>query len=75
MACLDVNIAYMDVGKGRELGAEALKTRFSRCAQVIAACRSAGDLSEHSSSGSFLTFPRFDGVTCARHLLFGANTP
>jgi len=58
----------MDVGKGCELGAEALKTRFSRCAQVIAAWRSAGDLSEHSSSGSFLVCPRFAGVTCSRHL-------
>ncbi len=65
MACLDVNIAYIYVGKGRELGAEALKTHFSRCAHVIAACRSAGDLSEHSSSGSTLVFPRFAGVICS----------
>ncbi len=33
---LDINIAYMDVGKGCELGAEALNTLFNRCAQDIA---------------------------------------
>jgi len=52
-----------------------LNIRLSLCAQVIATWRSAGNFSEHSSSGNFLPFPRFAGVTSARHLLFGANTP
>jgi len=33
---LDIDLAYRDVGEGRELGAEALNTRLRRCAQVIA---------------------------------------
>jgi len=52
-----------------------LNTRLSRFAHDIAICRCAGNFSEHSSSGNFLLFPRFAGVTSARHLLFGANTP
>jgi len=35
-ACLNVDIAYRDVGKGREQDAVASKTRFKRCAHVIA---------------------------------------
>ena len=38
-ANLDVDVAYRDVGQGREQDAEALKTRFRRCAQVMAARR------------------------------------
>jgi len=52
-----------------------LNTRFRRFAQLIATWRLAGDFSALSSSGSFLVFPRLAGVTCSRHLLFGANTP
>ena len=36
-AGFDVDVAYMDVGQGREQDAEALKTRLRRCAHVIAA--------------------------------------
>ena len=36
VADLDVDVAYRDVGQGREQDAEALNTRFRRCAQVIA---------------------------------------
>jgi len=32
VADLDVDAAYRDVGQGREQDAEALKTRFKRCA-------------------------------------------
>ncbi len=51
-------------------------TRFRRCAQVIAARRSA----DVGSSGSAVLersppLPRLAGVTRARYLLFGANTP
>ena len=52
------------------------KTRFSRCAQVIAARRSAGVFSCPSSKALGLApFPRFPGVTAARSRLLGANTP
>jgi len=52
------------------------KTRLRRCAQVIAARRSAGV----RSSGSAVVacrppLPRLAGVTRARCLLLGANTP
>ena len=30
VAGFDIDLAYMDVGKGREQDAEALKTRFKR---------------------------------------------
>ena len=51
-------------------------TRFSRCAQVIADRRCAGMLSCCSAEVFGLApFPRFAGVTDARCLLFGANTP
>ena len=75
-ADLDVNVAYRDVGQGREQDAEALKTRFKRCAQVMAARRWAGDGS--SGVGNvrvLLPLPRLDGVTCARCVLLGAKTP
>ena len=49
-------------------------TRFNRFAQVIAARHSAGVWSS-SSDRVFLTLPRFAGVTSARCLLLGANTP
>ena len=52
------------------------KTRFKRCAQVMEARRSAGVLSSNSFDVVLsLPFPRLPGVTCARCLLFGANTP
>jgi hypothetical protein len=51
-------------------------TRFSRCAQLIAARRSAGV----RASGSAVVacrppLPRLAGVTCARCLLLGEKTP
>ena len=53
-----------------------LNTRFRRCAQVMAAWRCAGASSTPSSVDSgLLPLPRFAGVTTARYLLFGANTP
>ena len=53
-----------------------VNTRFNRFAQVIEARFSAGVWS--SASFGVLTFfplPRLAGVTRARYLLFGANTP
>ena len=50
------------------------KTRFSRCAQVIAARRCAGVSSCPSAEALVLApFPRFAGVTAARCLLFGVS--
>jgi hypothetical protein len=51
-----------------------LNTRLRRCAQVIAACCSTGDRSS-PFIWRLALLPRFDGVTRARCLLFGANTP
>ena len=52
------------------------KTRLSRCAQVIAARRSAGVGSSGSAAlASRPPLPRLAGVTRARYLLLGANTP
>ena len=51
-------------------------TRFNLFAQVIDARRSAGVRSGVSSGvWAFLPLPRRAGVTCARYLLLGANTP
>jgi len=51
-------------------------TRFRRCAQVMAAWRCGGVFSRPSAVDSgLLPLPRFAGVTRARCLLFGANTP
>lgn len=51
-------------------------TRFRRCAQVIAARRSAGVGSSKSAVvACWPPLPRLAGVTCARCLLFGAKTP
>ena len=75
-ASLYINVAYKEVGKGREQGAVASKTRFSRCAHDMAARRSNGAFSSPSPTCSGLfPFPRLAGVTKARCLLFGANTP
>jgi len=53
-----------------------LNTRFSRCAQVIAARRSAGvGPSFVSTVLSLLPLPRLAGVSRARWALWGANTP
>ena len=53
-----------------------LKTRFRRCAQLMAARRSAGVVSSGESAvRALLPLPRLAGVTCARWALFGANTP
>ena len=60
---LDVDMAYRDVGQGREQDAEALNTRFSLCCQVIAACRSAAVFSSQArGSCSFRPLPRLAGV-------------
>ncbi len=51
-------------------------TRFSRCAQVIAARRCADDeLCPCSSKRRLRPLPRFAGVILMRCLLLGANTP
>ena len=51
-------------------------TRFRRCAQVIAARRSAGVGSSKSPfARRWLPLPRLEGVTRTRYLLLGANTP
>jgi hypothetical protein len=52
-----------------------LKTRFNRLAQVIEARFSAGVWSASSAEWDFLRLPRLAGVTFARYLLLGANTP
>ena len=51
-----------------------LKTRLSRCAQVIDARRSAG-VGGSSATLAWLPLPRFAGVTNARCRPLGANTP
>ena len=52
-----------------------LKTRFNRFAQVIEVLFSAGFWSVSSGNWVFLHLPRPTGVTSARYLLLGANTP
>ena len=53
-----------------------LKTRFRRCAQVMAARRSAGVVSSGASAvRALLPLPRLAGVTRARCALLGAKTP
>ena len=62
--------------RSRQVSMSILKTRFRRCAQLIEARRSAGVRSCGSSTAlGLLPLPRFAGVTDARCLLFGANTP
>ena len=51
-----------------------LNTRLSRFAQVSDARRSAGD-GRSSTTLALWPLPRFAGVTNARCLLLGANTP
>ena len=59
-----------------QVSTSILNTRFNRLAQVIDARCSAGVWSCVSSGvGVFLPFPRLAGVTRARYLLWGANTP
>jgi hypothetical protein len=50
-------------------------TRFKRFAQLIATCRGVAGLSAPSCTCGFLPLPRPAGVTAARSLLCGANTP
>jgi len=53
-----------------------LNTRFNRFAQVIEERCSAGVCSRASFGATiFFLLPRFAGVTRARYLLLGANTP
>jgi hypothetical protein len=52
-----------------------LKTRFNRFAKVIEARFSAALWSASSGEQDFLRLPRLAGVTHARYLLLGANTP
>ena len=56
-----------------------LKTRFRRCAQVIAARRSTGVGPSVASAvlavPALLPLPRLEGVTRARCALLGAKTP
>ena len=51
------------------------KTRLRRCAQLMAARRCPGVLPSGLARRLGLPLPRCAGVTRARHLLFGANTP
>ena len=53
----------------------SLKTRFNRFAQAVEALFSAGVWSVSSGDWVFLHLPRLAGVTSARYLLLGANTP
>ena len=60
----------------RQVWISILKTRFSLCAQVMAARRSTGVWSCGSSDvWALFPFPRLAGVTTARCLLLGAKTP
>jgi len=53
-----------------------LNTRIKRCAQVIDAWCLAGVCAFPTLMAlGVLPFPRFAGITTARCLLFGANTP
>lgn len=52
-----------------------LKTRFNLYAHAIEARFSAGVRSASSTELHFLGLPRLAGVTIARYLLLGANTP
>jgi len=52
-----------------------LNTRFNRFAHVIEARFSAGVWSLTPSDWVLLRLPRLAGVTTARYLLLGANTP
>jgi hypothetical protein len=59
-----------------QVSTSILNTRFRRCAQVIAARRSAGvGPSVASDTLACLPLPRLPGVTRARWVLLGANTP
>ena len=60
----------------QQVSISILNTRFKRFAQVIEARFSAGVWSCASCGVlTLLPLPRFDGVTSARYLLFGANMP
>ena len=59
-----------------QISMSMLNTRFRRCAQVMAARRSAGVVTSGASSvRALLPLPRLAGVTCARCALLGAKTP
>ncbi len=62
--------------QARQISISMLNSRFRRYTQVIEAWRSAGvGASESLLEARWFPLPRFDGVTKARCLLFGANTP
>ncbi len=61
-AGFDVDVAYRDVGQGREQDAEALNTRLRRCTHVMAARHSAG---VWGASVPGASRPRRAGVTAA----------
>lgn len=62
--------------RARQVSMSMLNTRFKRCAQVFDARLFAGVLSRPSSDALGLApIPNFAGVTRARCLLLGANTP
>jgi hypothetical protein len=61
-------------GHSRHVSISMLKTRLSRCAHVIDARRSVG-VGGSSPTHALHLLARFGGVTSARCLLFGANTP
>jgi len=62
-------------GATAEVSTSMLNTRLSRCAQVMATWRCTGVCSSWPSAVFWQPLPRFAGVTRARCLLFGANTP
>ena len=57
-----------------QISMSILKTRFKRCAQVIAAWRSAGVLTA-AFAPVLGALPRLAGVTSPRQRWLGANTP
>ena len=61
--------------QSRQVSTSMLNTRLSRCAQIIDMLRCAGVFSSCSSATFCRPLPRLAGVTQARCLLFGANTP
>ena len=68
--------APVHIGFPADLSRSMPRTRLRRCAQRIAARRSAGVFSCPSSPVlDFFPLPRLAGVTCARCLLSGTKTP
>ena len=67
-------MTFMTPPQAWQVSISMLNTRLSRCAQVMAAWRSAG-VRSCASSEVLQPLPRRAGVISARCLLLGANTP